>query len=310
MLVIVGYGEHVQRNVLPAISRVGGIAIKFVVVRDPSKYSSVSEYSFSADYESVLQDSDVTAVYIATPISTHYEYAKKAIEAGKHVLCEKSMTDNEASTKSLIALSNSFGVKLQEVVMYQYHDQFSWLRAELESTKLSDLRKVHARFQIPRLSEDNIRYTKALGGGALLDVGFYPISVIASLFGRPLKVNSFTSQDKGYEVDLSGASLFDYESFYCLAEWGIGRLYRNEVLLEFENYEILIERAFSKPHTLDTVITRIGSNGEVKKIVIPADDQFGRLFADFFSSTEINISHLREVVLRAELIDQLKAQIV
>ncbi|MFW8590324.1 Gfo/Idh/MocA family protein [Glaciecola sp. 2405UD65-10] len=310
MLAIIGFGDHVQRNILPALEKLQDVMVKYVVVRELDKYKHQTNFFFITDFSKVLKDKDITSIYIATPISSHYKYVKEALTAGKNVLCEKSLATSFEDSEELVNLAKKLRVKLQEVVMYQYHDQFIWLKNYLKNECNEGLVKIHTNFQIPHLSSDNIRYSKSLGGGALLDVGFYPISMIVSLLGTPNIVKSILTEQSNYSVDLNGVAIFNYKELYAVAEWGIGRPYRNEIVLEFEDKQVIVERAFSKPPTLHTVVTITKNNGTREEISINSCDHFKRLFYDFFSSVDNDLEHLQSILGRAKITDAIKNELL
>jgi NDP-hexose-3-ketoreductase len=305
MLAIIGFGDHVQRNILPVLLKMQKVTIKYIVVRDLEKYTEKYNFFFTTDFSKVLDDEDITSVYIATPISSHYRYVEAALRAGKNVLCEKSLTTNFDESEKLVNIAKLENVKLQEVVMYQYHDQFIWLKNYLENQYRGRLVKIHTSFQIPHLSPDNIRYSKNLGGGGLLDVGFYPLSMVISLLGIPNTVKSILIGQPNYSVDLSGVAIFNYNEHYAVAEWGIGRLYKNEIILEFEDHQVVVERAFSKPSSLQTIATIIKKNGDTEEILINSCDHFDMLLVDFFDGKN-DQKHLGAIIERAKIIEGIK----
>ena len=305
MLAIVGYGDHVKRNIVPALSAMGK-RVGYVVVPTKDRVVAFPEAIVGHDFAEAVADHSVSAVYIATPIASHFTYVEAAIRAGKPVLCEKPLTANLRDTTALIELASKEGVKLQEVVMYQYHRQFRWIQEFMSQEQYGQLRKVHACFQIPHLSENNIRYSQEKGGGALLDLGFYPLSMITSLLGAPRNASSSVLGQQGYSVNLSGAALLNYDRCYGLAEWGIGRIYRNEVVLEFEDKQVTLERAFSKPGTMRTNARIDMADGETSVTEIPADDHFERLFNDFLDSKELDSQHLDSILMRAKIMHDLQ----
>jgi len=299
-IAIIGFGNHVQKNILPALNRMNGVEIEAVYVRDNDKYRELAS-QFSVPLKNI--DENLTAgvewVYISTPISTHFGLASKYIELEKNVICEKPLTESPARSKALFDLAKQNGVKLHEVCMYKYHKQFSHLQ-ETINKNLDSLKSVKAKFTIPHLSKADIRYKKELCGGALLDVGYYPISLIFTLFGEPKEIKSTKFLEKGYEVDLTGIAVFVYDEFYCVAEWGIGVLYTNEIVINTNDSAYKYSRIFSKPETLETTV-EITKGLDVFEEKIGADDQFVNMFTFFISSTEFNdtakdLSVIMEVV--------------
>jgi len=286
-IAMIGFGDHVRKNIFPAISRSEHLDIAAVYVRNPEKYKSYS-LQYKINFRSLYDDEiekDVDWVYISTPISSHYDLALKYLSADKNVICEKPITESFEKTKTLYDVAEKMGKVLQEVCMYKYHAQFQSLKSTIEN---SDLKAVKVKFSIPHLSRDNIRYKKELSGGALLDVGYYPLSLIISLFGLPESFHTSKYSESGYEVDLFGAAVFSYGSFYCIAEWGIGLPYSNEVEVITELESIKYNRIFSKPHDFTSTVEYYdGKNREEK--VIGADDHFVNLFESivYYESTDL-----------------------
>jgi NDP-hexose-3-ketoreductase len=307
MLAIIGFGEHVIRNIIPTLNELEFVNIKYILVRQPEKYSKKNPcYNFISDFNTIIDDIEVTRIYIATPIASHIDYVEKAILAGKHVLCEKTLSNNFSETKKLVDLAITENVNLQEVVIYEHHHQIDEVRRIIAERKAKNLKKICISFQIPHLDKSNIRYNKLQGGGALLDVGFYPLSYLNSLFSLPKEIYSLVYSEDEYEVDLTGSALLDYVDFYAIAEWGIGRVYRNEVSLEFEKETIIVERPISKPSNLETKIVSTSICGNKTKIMVKADDHFKNLFTYFYSFNEANFAELDGIVSRAELINRVQ----
>jgi predicted dehydrogenase len=128
-------------------------------------------------YEALLADPEVQAVYIGTPHPLHKEWALKAIAAGKHVLCEKPLTLNLADTQSVIDAARARGVLLMEAYMYRCHPQTLKLVELVRSGAIGELRLIRASFNVLRDFDPEHRiFKRALGGGAILDLGCYPVS--------------------------------------------------------------------------------------------------------------------------------------
>jgi predicted dehydrogenase len=281
-LAIVGFGNHVIKNILPTLKKFSDVKVDCVYVRSVAKYEATArQYDMTLADISELKNCKADWVYIATPIATHFELVKQALELGKNVICEKPMTDSASNTAVLLQLAKDKGCKLYEVCMYIHHKQFEFIQ-ELLKSDIQNLRSVHAKFSIPHLDPSDIRYKKEMAGGALLDVGYYPISIILNLFGTPKSKTMHTYSATGYEVDLYGTCLFQYENFYCVAEWGIGQQYKNELSLDFSENNFVFERAFSKPSNLKTKYHTI-SAANMSTSELDEDDQFFNLFKAIFN---------------------------
>ena len=272
-IAIIGFGNHVEKNILPAIKRMDTLEVQAVYVRNIKNYEAKkSEYSLNFKYMTDDIEEEVEWIYIATPISTHYELSEYYLNLGKNVICEKPLTENIDKSNELFELAKKKGLDLKEVKMYKHHKQYKHLESFV-SENIKDIKVVKTSFTIPHLDKNNIRYKKNLCGGASLDVGYYPLSILKSLFGEPKYSNIINYTEDGYEVDLFGRVLFEYDTFYCIGEWGIGLPYSNEITIITEKKSLKYERIFSKPETLITkVIVKEGFNEEV--IQIGQDDQF------------------------------------
>jgi len=282
-LAIIGFGSHVKKNILPAISRMKDLEVEFIYVRDASKYrEEYKKYSFSFKNIDEHISSDISWVYIATPISTHYNLVKKYLDYEKNIICEKPLTNGIDKTKELFDIASSKGLKLFEVSMYQYHKQYHHLKKFIVENKP---KVVKTSFTIPRLSKDDIRYNKELCGGALLDVGYYPVSILVGLFGKPKSINSKMFSEVEYDVDLFGSALFEYEYFYCIAEWGIGLPYANEITILSENKVAKYDRIFSKPETFDTKVS-LKEGFNLNEIDIGKDDHFVNMFNQIMNHSQ------------------------
>jgi predicted dehydrogenase len=164
------------------------------------------------DYESLAHDSDIDAVYIATTHNFHYENVRLCLENGKHVLCEKPFTVNAAQTKDLIELARRKNLFMMEGLWTRFLPATLKLQQLLSEGAIGEIRTVFANFYLARYFEPEHRLrNKALAGGALLDLGIYPINMASIVFGRqPLKIDSVVNMDEETGVDASSFYFFDY----------------------------------------------------------------------------------------------------
>ena len=145
-----------------------------------------------ASYDELIQSPQIDLVYIALPISEHATWALKAANAGKHVLVEKSFALNEAQAISMIEMADTKNVRIFEAFHYRYHPLFQEFLHWLESGKAGIVKYVDAEFSvaIPEVATD-IRQVRDLGGGALRDLGCYPINWILNIVNElPTDVNA------------------------------------------------------------------------------------------------------------------------
>ncbi|MGA2111134.1 MAG: Gfo/Idh/MocA family oxidoreductase [Anaerolineales bacterium] len=145
-------------------------------------------------YTAMLQDQDVDVVYVSLPNSLHAEWTVKAVEAGKHVLCEKPLALTVADVDRIIAASKRAGVVVAEAFMYRYHPQTLKVKALVEEGAVGSLRLVRASFSFRLSQEKDIRLDPKLGGGSLWDVGCYTTSYARFVIGAE------PSEVAGWEV--------------------------------------------------------------------------------------------------------------
>ncbi|MBI5716675.1 MAG: Gfo/Idh/MocA family oxidoreductase [Burkholderiales bacterium] len=166
-------------------------------------------------YEALLADREVDAVYLPLPNSLHAEWAVHAAEAGKHVLCEKPLALSRAEAQAMFGAARKRGVMLLEGYPYWFQPQTADMVSLLEAGAIGRVRSVHAGFGFMLASrQGNIRMNPELGGGALLDAGSYPLSLIRLVMGEaPVRVRadaSWSGGAPGAGVDTSASATLFY----------------------------------------------------------------------------------------------------
>jgi D-xylose 1-dehydrogenase (NADP+, D-xylono-1,5-lactone-forming) len=136
-------------------------------------------------YEALLADPGIEAVYISLPNTLHVEWSIRALEAGKHVLCEKPLTRHIADAEAAFAASGRTGRLLTEAFMYRHNPQTHRLKQLVDDGAIGELRLVRSAFSYSLYEEANIRLQEGLEGGALMDVGCYCVSGSRLLAGEP-----------------------------------------------------------------------------------------------------------------------------
>jgi xylose dehydrogenase (NAD/NADP) len=165
-------------------------------------------------YDGLIHDDSVDAIYIPLPNSMHFEWARKAAEAGKSVLCEKPLALNAAEAEALAALFERRGVKLMESFMYRFHPQHQRIRELVRSGVIGDVLEVHAHLSVDLMSPpdpNNVRFKRELGGGTLLDMGCYGVSASRMVFGdEPSAVSAWWRMDEAMNVDVAAAGVLEF----------------------------------------------------------------------------------------------------
>lgn len=148
-------------------------------------------------YEALLADKDIDAIYIPLPNSMHAEWAIKACEAGKHVLCEKPLAMDATEAKAMFAAAAKHKVVLREAYPYMAQQQTAILRGWLNEGAIGTLKLIRSNFAVLFTDPANIRLIPDLGGGALYDAGSYAVSLIRIVAGkRPLRAHAIAQFDE------------------------------------------------------------------------------------------------------------------
>jgi predicted dehydrogenase len=163
-------------------------------------------------YEELLADPDIDAIYNPLPNHLHVEWSIKALEAGKHVLCEKPIgLTAEEGEKLLEAAKQHPHLKVMEAFMYRHHPQWQLAKRLVDEGKIGDLRTIQSFFSYFNRDPENIRNQAAIGGGALMDIGCYSISLSRFIFNaEPQKVLGFIEYDPDFKTDRIASGVLDF----------------------------------------------------------------------------------------------------
>jgi D-xylose 1-dehydrogenase (NADP+, D-xylono-1,5-lactone-forming) len=186
-----------------------------VASRDRAKanaYAAQQQIPLAFDsYEAMLASPEIDVVYISLPNSLHAEWAIKAAQAGKHVLCEKPLATTVEDVQAIQRAARDNNVVIAEAFMYRHHPQTLRVQALIASGAIGEVRLVRASFSYQISSEDDVRLSPALGGGSLWDVGCYPISYARTAVGAaPVEVyaTQIVGARSGVEETCSGLFRF------------------------------------------------------------------------------------------------------
>ena len=155
------------------------------------EYAMTHSIPNAGSYEDVVARDDVDVVYNALPPAGHFEWSLKALEAGKHVFLEKPATVNEADARALVKAANKAGKRLIEAFHYRWHPLFNRAMEIVQSGQLGELVSAEAEFSAPIVRRaQEFRWQAAQGGGALADLGCYPVSWLRQLAGEEPEVTA------------------------------------------------------------------------------------------------------------------------
>ena len=157
--------------------------IQAVASRDPERSKALNPITVHETYDALLNDPLVDAVYISLPNHLHCEWTVKALKAGKHVLCEKPFAMNVAEVELMIQTAKDCDRLLVEAVWSRWHPRMIRMVELVNSGSIGEVNSIDASFTFPASIEGNYRQTPEMGGGALFDIGVYPLHAIAAIVG-------------------------------------------------------------------------------------------------------------------------------
>jgi predicted dehydrogenase len=274
---VLGCASIALRRVAPAMLAEPGITLVAVASRDEAKARDAATLfacEAIAGYEKLLARKDIEAVYLPLPTALHAAWALRALGAGKHVLVEKPLTTNIFQTLRVLAQARRLGLVVENF-MFLYHAQHDAIAKLLAQGTIGQLRSLSAEFAIPGVPATDIRHSAELGGGALLDIGVYPIRTAMHFLGQGLQVRGAgLSVDPATGVDVDGAALLRRaDGVTACVAFGMRHAYCARYELWGSNGTIRLERAFA-PSADYRPLVRLENGDGVKEIALEPDDQY------------------------------------
>jgi len=287
---ILGCANIAQRHIIPSLLDLPDyFSIIGVASRVEEKARQLSnEFKIDAftGYETLLEEEQLDAVYIPLPNSLHAEWIEKAFEKGLHVLVEKSLATSFDDVQRLNQMASEKNLVLIENFQFRFHKQITVIKNLLKEGEVGELRSVRSSFGFPPFSdEDNIRYQKELGGGALLDAGAYPVKISQIFLGNDLEAvasNLWFDEAKG--VDIWGGAYLKQQNGHLFSEisFGFDNYYQCNLELWGSKGKITANRIFTSPPGAKAEIILETNNGK-KNITIAPDNHFNNMLKHYYS---------------------------
>jgi predicted dehydrogenase len=212
---VLGTAKIALTKVIPAMQLSDWCEIAAIASRDFAKADESAERlnipKAYGSYEELLADESIEAVYIPLPNHLHVPWTIKAAEAGKHTLCEKPIALDAAEARTLIDVRDRTGVRIQEAFMVRTHPQWLETRSLIHSGKIGSLRSITGFFSYFNDDLTNIRNQLELGGGALMDIGCYPINISRFMYEtEPRRVLGLIERDAQTGTDTLTTAVLDF----------------------------------------------------------------------------------------------------
>ncbi|TXS47468.1 Gfo/Idh/MocA family protein [Streptomyces sp. OR43] len=311
---VLGCADIAVRRMLPAFAASPGLELAAVASRDRARAERVGR-RFDCrpvhGYDELLDADDIQAVYVPLPAALHAPWVESALNAGKHVLAEKPVTMDPGSTERLLDLAAKHGVALMENVMFVHHPRHEAVRRLVTEGRIGELRSFRAEFAIPPLDGDDIRYSAELGGGALVDVGLYPLRAALHFLGHELDVvGARLTRGAGRQVETSGAVLLAAPGgITAHLTFGMEHSYLSRYELWGSEGRITVDRAFTPPADF---VPSIGLHrgAETDQIRLEPADQVAATVAAFVTAVRAGAAPRADTLRQAVLLDDVRRRSV
>jgi predicted dehydrogenase len=294
---ILGCARIAERALIPAIRSARNGELFGIASRDASRAAAWAEkHGFQksyGNYAALLADPEVDAVYIPLPNHLHAPWTIATARAGKHVLCEKPLALNAAEVRAMAGAAEKHGVALLEAFMYRFHPQFTKALALIRAGRIGEVRLVRSAFTFLNVGHDeNYRWNPQMGGGALYDVGCYPVNAARTILeAEPVSVFARAGLDPRRRVDITTALLLEFPGRrFALCDAGFAAPFQSRLEVVGTEGRLTLSRAFSAKH-FDVVIEVIRGD-KVRSIRVPATDHY-RIMVEHFGDAALKGRPLR-----------------
>ena len=262
-------------------------------------------------YRNLIESEDIDAVYLPLPPGLHYQWAKVALNAGKHILVEKPCTTALANTQDLLKEAESRSLAVHENYMFAFHDQLKAVNDIVDAGEIGNVRLYRISFGFPMRAQNDFRYNKALGGGALLDCGGYTLKYASLLLGPTAKMKYAQSNNiDGFCVDMYGsAALVNDKGVTAQVAFGMDQNYKCELEVWGSKGTLYTNRILTAPAGfVPEVVIRKGNEEEKRNL--PADDAFKKSILHFSNCIDDHATREENyltLIKQAKLVEDFKA---
>jgi predicted dehydrogenase len=310
---VLGCASIAKKSMIPAVKLIEGFDLVAVASRTQAKANEYAEL-FNCEaiegYQNLIDRKDIAAIYMPLPTGMHEEWVTKALEAGKHLLVEKSLAMNFTSAKKMVELAKSKGLLLMENFMFLYHHQHQFVKELIDKGEIGELRSFRASFGFPPLDKNNFRYNAILGGGALLDAAAYTVRVSQLYLGNELTVKAANLNFNGTDVDIyGGAYLSNNSGNFAEIAFGFDNFYQCNYEIWGSKGKITAHRAFTPGFDYSPIIT-LEKQSEQFDYKVDAENHFVNILNEFkrcILQNDMQIKYL-EILNQSRLLEEIKTK--
>jgi len=276
---VLGVANIFTKKVLPPLLKSDLLRVEAIASRSEDKArATAAKFGIPksyGSYDKLLADPDIEAVYIPLPNHLHAEWIRKAADAGKQILCEKPLALNAAEAAACVEYAAKAGVRLMEAFMYRFHPQWQRARELVYLGEIGEVLAVHTYYAYDLKDPENIRNRVDMGGGGLMDIGCYAVSVPRFIFGRePESVIGRFTRDPDFKTDILTSAILDFGRGRSVFTVGTQGFRAQAVDIYGTSGSLHIEIPFNMYPDVPPVLTVTTPIGE-RRPGLAAADQYG-----------------------------------
>ncbi len=289
---ILSTSKFAARATIPATQKSKYSDVRAIASRDRKRAENLAAQlgipKVFGSYEELVSDPELNVIYNPLPNHLHVDWTLKALKAGKHVLCEKPIALNYADARRLENVAKDYPkLKVMEAFMYRHHPQWQRVKELVRSGAIGEVKSIHALYSYYNDDTSNIRNKADFGGGGMLDIGCYCVSLSRFVFGRePVRVLGHVERDPNTRIDRFAAGTLDFGSGVATFSCGTQLQPYQRVNILGTKGRIELEIPFNAPKDRPTRIW-LQKGGPVEEIQFEACDQY-TIQADLFAEAIIN----------------------
>jgi len=309
-----GNADIARRMVIPALTRLDFFEIAGIASlseQNKKRIEQELQIPFFSNYETLLEAS-LDAIYIPLPNSLHFEWIKTSLDNGIHVLAEKPMSCNLSEATEINDLARKNNLVLLENFQFRFHSQVQFIKQQIEKGVIGEIRNVRAAFGVPPFTDrNNIRYNKELGGGALLDLGVYPLKISQMFLTSNIFVDSAAlAIPENENVDIWGSAFLKQNDGQVTSQiaFGFDQSYFNSLDLWGSRGQITAERIFTAGPGVKPKVT-IRTKDNIEQLSLASDNHFSKIlkyFYDLINEEGSRESEYMQNINQARLVDELR----
>ncbi len=311
---IIGCSTIAEKSMIPAIKNSINSQLQMIGSRSDKKANRISK-KFSCElygnYDEVLENKEVDAVYISLPPSLHEEWIIKAAKSGKHIICEKPTALSTKSAEKIVKECKKNHIRIIENFAFRYHPQQTKVLEIIKKNSIGKISAFYGNYSFNlNVEKNNFRLKEKLGGGVLNDVAGYLICASKFIFNEnPISV--FCDLEYEREIDVRGSMFMKFSNKTAVVSFSYKNYFQSFYNIYGENGIIQVERPFNMPNNMRGGII-IGSKDKLKKINVGQHDKFQILtevFCNEIFKSNLKNNFEKEIIDHAKIIDAAKKSV-